>query len=256
MKSPHPYERPLLGVAARSGHVAVAKLLLFASADFTDVDKHTYSPLFLAATHGHAPIVQLILDRGADPNIQDSVGRTPLYGASIRGHIDVVNILLAHQGIKANVRENNDAGLQQEGMHTALHSAVIRRQPEMLRLRVNRDDIDPNAVDGIRTALDSAVDYDEEGLGEILLTDARVNLGVTAGGGMRRTPSLCAAILSRSRIVRLLLDAGANRSIADQTGVSAALLLEAPSAAAREALIRRALFRGNGANRDLSLSSP
>ncbi|KAF9884965.1 hypothetical protein FE257_000875 [Aspergillus nanangensis] len=264
MRTPLPDERPLLSVAAQGGNPRLVQLLLdAASTEVAALDNQGHTPLFLAASHGHRPVVQLLLEHGADPNVADRGRRTPLHIASLRGHTAVVETLLAQATIRIDVYSNDGdtplgaatrhghagvvAALLAHGAHAGLHrfrgsqvvihSALVRGQPEILRLLVNRDDVDVNALFQNRTPLQVAVEANRDDLVEILLSDPRVHpdLSVLKTG---QTPLLQAALKNNDRLVRLLLTAGANPRIMDRTWLSAAMILDAPDAAARAKLIR------------------
>ncbi|HTY48262.1 MAG TPA: ankyrin repeat domain-containing protein, partial [Steroidobacteraceae bacterium] len=66
---------------ARSGHEAVAKLLLEKGAELETKDVYGRTPLLYAAKSGHEAVAKLLLEKGANPNTWDWWGRTPLYVA-------------------------------------------------------------------------------------------------------------------------------------------------------------------------------
>jgi len=72
-----------LHLAARQGHVEVAKALLDAGADVNQpVAGDKTSPMLVAIINGHFDLAKYLLDRGANPNQpQDANGATPLYAA-------------------------------------------------------------------------------------------------------------------------------------------------------------------------------
>jgi ankyrin repeat protein len=148
------------------------------------------------------------------------------------------------------------AGFAHVGEQTPLHSAILNKQPELVRLLVNRSDVDPNALfadtcSSDRTPLHIAVDTNEEDLVEILLTDKRINPDLTARPVLQ-TPLLDAELKKNEAMVRLLSEAGANKEIQDRTGLSPAMLLDAPSAEARCQLIQdRSLWISNRSGRSI-----
>lgn len=151
--------------------------------------------------------------------------------------------------------------VRKTGGQTPLHSAIQHKQAELVRLLVNRDDVDPNALSSNGTPLEAAVEANEEDLVKILLTDKRINPDLTTRP-MCRTPLLEAALKNNDAMVRLLLEAGANKEIQDSTPLSPTMLLDAPSAEARYQLIRERSLTGTKdhdisvlqllSNRDLS----
>jgi len=72
-----------LHLAARQGHVEVAKALLDAGADVNQpVAGDKTSPMLIAIINGHFDLAKYLLDKGANPNQpQDANGATPLYAA-------------------------------------------------------------------------------------------------------------------------------------------------------------------------------
>ncbi|RAL17140.1 ankyrin repeat domain-containing protein [Aspergillus homomorphus CBS 101889] len=267
-------ERPVISLAAENGSLEIIRLLLEVSllspspVDLNIFDKNRYTALFLAATHGHASIVELLLAHGANPNLRESTGRTALFMAAIRGHTAVVRTLLAYHDdprqpdleidVVINQGETALLAAARQG-HTeivfmlfkrgaslgtnsrttvqpVLHSAVLHRQPELLRLVVNRDEIDPNRIHRNRTALGLAVANNDEDLAAILLTDPRVNPDLTLHPG-GQTPLMQAILKNNERLIQLLRDAGANPRIMTRLWVSPAMFLEAPTREARQELI-------------------
>jgi ankyrin repeat protein len=72
-----------LHLAARQGHIEVAKALLDAGADVNQpVAGDKTSPMLIAIINGHFDLAKALLDRGANPNQpQEANGATPLYAA-------------------------------------------------------------------------------------------------------------------------------------------------------------------------------
>ncbi|RAH64635.1 ankyrin repeat domain-containing protein [Aspergillus aculeatinus CBS 121060] len=86
-------------MAAKDGHVGVARLLLAAGASPDVKDTFGQTPLVKAAQAGWKEVVQLLLATdGVDRNSQDAEGRTPLSWAAENGFVDVVKVLLAADG--------------------------------------------------------------------------------------------------------------------------------------------------------------
>lgn len=90
------YGVPLLCLAARGKHLAVAEVLLARGAqiDLQSEDRG-YSPLMDAAQSGSAELVSLFLGKGADPNLTSKDGQTALVVAVGRNDVDVARSLLA-----------------------------------------------------------------------------------------------------------------------------------------------------------------
>jgi hypothetical protein len=90
------YGVPLLCLAARGKHRAVAEVLLDkgASVDLQSEDRG-YSPLMDAAHIGSADLVALFLERGADPNLKSKDGQTALVVAVGRNDVETARLLIA-----------------------------------------------------------------------------------------------------------------------------------------------------------------
>jgi ankyrin repeat protein len=87
-------------------------------------------------------------------NAYDTDKQTPICGAARNGHAEIVKMLLsagAHAGF-----------VRKTGWQTLLHSAIRHKQAELVRLLVNRDDVDPNALGSGGTPLETAVEANEE----------------------------------------------------------------------------------------------
>ena len=84
-----------LAAAVRRDDNSAVEALLEAGADAAGTDHAGRPLLVLAASTGHADIVQALLRQGADINAVDSDGRTSLMLAAAGGHLATVEILLA-----------------------------------------------------------------------------------------------------------------------------------------------------------------
>src|SRR5512135_1544672 len=95
------YLRPL-HLAAKMGHLSVAKTLLAHGADIEAGDREGLTALHVAATAGNLAMARLLLDRGADPNSSAkgaflftfSQDETPLSSAIVCGHREMADLLL------------------------------------------------------------------------------------------------------------------------------------------------------------------
>lgn len=98
---------PSLWSAAKANEVpALIKLVRNVDVDAKDV--RGYSPLMLAAYSGSLEAAQLLLQVGADPNTADFSGNSALMGAAFKGNIYMMEALLKKG---ANPYFRNNAGM-------------------------------------------------------------------------------------------------------------------------------------------------
>ncbi|KAJ5681606.1 ankyrin [Penicillium maclennaniae] len=260
-RNPQCYNGSALYAAAQKGNILAFKRSLLAWTDVTQSPelpiRGQYTPLFTAAHHGHRErtalygasirghihvVEALVAHEQIDVDAYDSDGYTPISVAARNGHVEVVKMLLARGANPGLVRRKNS-------QVTTLHSAVERQKPELVRLLVNRENVDPNALHAKSTPLELAVDRNNEELVETLLTDPRVDPDLTGHCNVQKL-LLRATLRINAAIVRMLLATRGNNVYKDQTGFPPAMLLEV-SAEARENLIRERRWPGSK-----SLSGP
>ena len=154
--------------------------------------------------------MKILLDAGADPNITDKGGDSSLHSA-INGYCstDTLKKIIEHS---VHVNAVNDID------ETPLLIACCTAQAASVRLLLHLK-ADPNMVniDGY-TSLHSAIsaDCNKEALQEIISHGANVNAVNKRG----RTALLLGCFYRHMDSVRVLLEAGADASIADEEGFS------------------------------------
>ncbi len=167
--------------AARRGDADAVARALRAGADLEARDRLERSALLLAATHDRLAVARLLVAMGADPDALDHQHDTPWLVTGVTGSAAMLEALLPADPTLTIV--NRFGG-------TSLIPASDRGH-----------------VDYVRRVLKTSIDIDHVNrLGWTALLEA-----VILGDGGR----------NHQEIVRLLLDAGADRSIADRDGVTA-----------------------------------
>ena len=168
-----------------------------------------------AASRGDAAEVRALLDDGADVNERRDDGRTALTAAALGDHVEVARVLIA-AGADVDLQDagrNNPLLVTGETGSVAMLREVLRGDPDLGA--TNRyggvaliPASDRGHVDYVRAILaETSIDVDHvNNLGWTALLEA-----VILGDGGR----------AHVEIVRLLLDAGADRSLADRDGVTA-----------------------------------
>ena len=167
-----------------------------------------------AAERGDLGAVQRLLDDGADVDERDARGRTAVTAAALGDHVDVARVLI-DAGADVDLQDsdrNNPLLVTGETGSVAMLREVLRAEPEPRRdepLRRHRDHpgLRPRPRGLVRALLETEIDVNHvNNLGWTALLEA-VILG---DGGEAHT-----------EIVRMLLEAGADTSIADREGVTA-----------------------------------
>lgn len=173
-----------------------------------------YDGLHLAAHEGDVATIRRLLATGADPDARDGAGRTPAHVAAFASHDAALNAL-AGAGADMNALE--------VGVYDVVTIAAVADDAELMSLAIelgNRADLTTSIYDG--TALIAAAHL---GHAEVVrrLIDAGApldhvnNIGWTAllesiilgDGGPAHTATL-----------RALVEAGADATIADRSGVT------------------------------------
>jgi len=88
-----------LHIAARNGHVEVARFLLEKGADIDWRGFFGAPGLHWAAIHGHKPMVEFLLEHGANPALRDQQFNSTALGWALEGkHTEIAELLRARGG--------------------------------------------------------------------------------------------------------------------------------------------------------------
>jgi ankyrin repeat protein len=167
--------------AATDGDADAAALMLRSKADLETRDDHDRTPLLLASTYDRVPVARLLVALGADPDALDDRHDTPWLVTGVTGSVAMLEALLPAD--PALTIRNRYGGISVIPASERGHVDYVRR--------VVQTDIDVNHVND---------------LGWTALLEA-----VILGDGSA----------PYQQIVRILLDAGADPTIADGNGVTA-----------------------------------
>lgn len=176
--------------------------------------------LILATVNGHYRTVDTLLQHGADPNMRVHIGLTPLMCEAESGADDTnaMAALVSH-GADPNARNANGV--------TALMGTAQRTNPDSMALLLDHG-ADPNARDRRgETALTRAAVFGGPKMLRLLLAHGAAP-NVAAGDS--RTPLMRAALYVTDTLkVMALLDGGADPTIKDANGKTAAELARDPA---------------------------
>jgi ankyrin repeat protein len=151
------------------------------------VQNHLGTALHIAAQRGDLALTQILLTNKASVRATDDIGQTPLAAAAYKGQLAEAELLLSH-GADANAKS---ADPEMQGW-TPLHYGVLAQRKDIVALLL-KNKADPNA------RIESSS-------------------GAWGGWPKGATPLLMACYNKSTDIVELLLEAHADPNLADDTG--------------------------------------
>ena len=186
--------------AAYWNDVKAVEALLAAGANVNASNREGFTPLSQACTNGNVPMVQALLKAGADANSFQAEGQTVLMTAARGGSAEAVKALLEH-GAEVNAKESWRG-------QTALMWAAAENHPTVVQVLVEHG-ADVNATSAMFDFRDLKVKP-----GDVPMQFPR--------GGF--TALLFASRGGFTECARILIEHGADVSIADPDGTSALVL--------------------------------
>jgi uncharacterized protein len=169
------------------------------------------TPLYFASRDGCVECIPVLIGAGADPDMQDPLGVTPLIDAIINGHYDVAAELLNH-GADPNLADNDGRAPLFSAVDFNTMPASNRPPPKVLENSVS-------SLQLIQLLLEKGADVNAQLVRQQAYRTKldRGNDGVLSTG---TTPLLRAAKSADLAAMRVLLDNGADPTIATRAGVN------------------------------------
>ncbi|RLS47366.1 MAG: DUF1573 domain-containing protein [Planctomycetota bacterium] len=200
-------QRTALHFAAESGNMDIVKMLLDAKANPNAQDRTGKTPVTVAAEKGKIDVLTALLAAGGDANARDQVQGSPLLWASGLGTTEAVVILL-----KANANPN----IQDVNGMTPLMWAAGVGKPETVTVLLAKG-ADAKAIDRLtgESALMRALRTGKTETVKIILA---ANPDITVRNSLGMTPFLVACAYGDVDKVKMLVDAGADKTVKDSRG--------------------------------------
>jgi ankyrin repeat protein len=208
--------RPL-SHAARFGHLGMVDLLLTRGAPLDARNLAGATALFFAVEGNHIPVAQRLIERGADVNLAGRSGVTPVAAAAYRGNNTLVEELLTHGA--------DERAPDETGKPPIVYAAAGARFDVVTRLLARKIDVNaryPNDLTLLMWA--SGPDEKASEIQAIKVVSYLLDEGahIDDRDARGRTALMIAAEGGRAEIANLLLARGADPSLKDKAGKSAA----------------------------------
>jgi len=209
-------KRTALMHAARGGHTDVVDVLIEAGAGVSAKDRNGVSPLHYAAQKGHAKVIHLLAKAGAKIEATDRSGSRPLMEAAGNGHFAATQVLL---DLKADPNAATKDGF------TALFSAASDGHKEVVGLLLERG-ASVQVANSDFSPLEAASTEGHKAIVNLLLKAQKTQNQRTGQSAAKPDGNALvnAALFGKSKIVRSLLDAGADANAVMDGGNFTALM--------------------------------
>ncbi|XP_026108921.1 fibronectin type 3 and ankyrin repeat domains protein 1-like, partial [Carassius auratus] len=201
--------RNLHNAVLKSDELELCRVLQSIKVSVDVPDKLDFTPLMMAAMKGFTRGVQLLVNHGADVNRKNSSGKDSLMLACFHGHLDVVKFL---RSCGASWSSQDRSGC------CALHWAAAGGHLPLLQYLI-QDGCEVDVRDGASWTplmIVSVITGDTAAASLLITAGADVNLQDRNG----KTPLMVAVLNNYERLVKVLLENGADPNIQNQVRTS------------------------------------
>jgi ankyrin repeat protein len=196
-----------LHIAAMANMLNYAKYILEKNSDANVLDGYGKTPLLWAASKGHAEVTALLLKTISNPDIEDHQGNKPLHYAARGNHSLVVRQLLLAGVSPLTPKTKENPGRRcgnaprtkgETPLSYAIRSGSIETVREMIPYLKETD---------LNVALYTASKSGQAEIVELLLSQPKISVDTP---DLPNTPLFLAACVSNPKIIKFLLDKGAD----------------------------------------------
>ncbi|WP_168464094.1 ankyrin repeat domain-containing protein [Wolbachia endosymbiont of Ctenocephalides felis wCfeT] len=131
-----------LHIAAQKNHIEFARLLLTYGANVNSVNsaKSGITPLYSAVQEGNTKIVELLTERGANVNVRGDANNTPLLLATLSKNIEIAKLLIKHGAMKKIAVINNPSQSFSSSEYMNMLESVLARKASIYPEYPKNDD--------------------------------------------------------------------------------------------------------------------
>lgn len=232
----------LLGIsplhdAAGRGQTRMVQFLINKGAKLNALTSQNETALFLAVYHDQSETVSLLLEKGSDFTLRTKENKIALQHAIMNGSVEITRLLL-EKGASSHFYKYTHL--------TPLMYALQLTNSKLISFLIDQE-VDQNILSGDgKTALQIAVLWGQtDGVDGLLKRGADPN---AHSSGYSSSPLYCAADGEHTRMVQLLLDAGANGTTHNTATLNVAL------SKGLNKIVEILLDKGTNVNADISES--